>query len=118
MAIVGCRRDGLSREQRRARSAARHCYELLMKGRYAKFVGEMADAEYFSEDYRRQMEELVHEYHATTLARHRGLVSVVAVGDTLMGHQAHIYLQLTFADSTSEEVGVPMVLVDDKWKMR
>lgn len=114
--LVGC--SGPSRDDRRVRRAAEKCYEYLQKGKYEKFVGEIAYVDSMSEDYRRQMVDLIKEHAATEAARHGKLVEVEATGDTIIGEQAHVYLQIIYADSTSEEIGVPMVKVGKKWKMQ
>ena len=105
-------------EHSRVRRAAEKSYEYLQKGKYDKFVGEIAYADSMSEDYRAQMVDLVHEYTANLKLQHGDFTEITAVNDTIVGDQAHVYLQITFADSTSEEVGVPMVKVDKKWKMQ
>ena len=102
----------------RARRAAEKSYEYLQKGKYEKFVGEIAYADSMSEDYRAQMVDLVHEYAASLQQAHGAFSEITAVGDTIVGDQAHVYLQITFTDSTSEEIGVPMVKVGKKWKMQ
>ena len=117
VAICSCSSD-LSREQRRVRRAAERCYEYLQKGKYEKFVGQIAYADSMSDDYRTQMVDLIKEYAAAEEQRHGKLKDVCVTGDTIIGEQAHVYLQVTYADSTSEEIGVPMVKVGKKWKMQ
>ena len=107
-----------STDRERLHRAAEKAYEYLQKGKYEKFVSEIAYADSMSEDYRAQMVDLVHEYTETLKRQHGDMTSVTTVGDTIIGEQAHVYLQITFTDSTSEEVGVPMVKVGKKWKMQ
>jgi len=102
----------------RARRAAEKAYEYLQKGKYEKFVNEIAYADSMSEDYRAQMVDLIHEYAVAVQQRHGAFTDITAIGDTIIGEQAHVYLQITFTDSTSEEVGVPMVKVGKHWKMQ
>ena len=109
---------GLSRDQIKARSAAERCYKYLRTGRYDRFVGEIAYADQMSPEYRQQMQDLVHESAQRYESEHGKMLSAVAVGDTLMDDLAHIYLQITYADSTSEEIGLPMVCIDGDWKMQ
>jgi len=108
----------ISRDQRRVRKAAERCYDYLQEGKFEKFVGEIAYADSMSDDYRDQMIDLVHEFAASEEKRHGELINVEAVGDTIIGSMAHVYLQIHYADSTSEEIGLPMVKVDGKWKMQ
>ena len=106
LALVACHNDGLTRDQRRARRAAERCYRYLQNGKYDRFVSEIAYADQMSPEYRSQMQD------------HGNLISFEAVGDTIQSDLAHIYLQLTYADSTSEEVGLPMICIDGDWKMQ
>ena len=109
---------GLSREQRRVRGAAERCYGYLQNGKYEKFVGQIAYADSMSEDYRAQMVDLIKEFSYAEEKRHGRIVALAATGDTIIGEQAHVYLQVSYADSTSEEIGVPMVKVGKKWMMQ
>ena len=105
-------------EHRRVRRAAERCYEYLLDGRYDRFVDEIAYADSMSDDYRAQMVDLVEEFASSQRVLHGEMVGVEAVGDTIIDDAAHVYLQLSFADSTSEEVGLPMVKVGKRWKMQ
>ncbi len=100
------------------RKAALRSYKYLQKGKYEKFVGEIAYADAMSDDYRAQMVDLIKDYAASQELQHGKIIEVEATGDTIMDAQAHVFLQILFADSTSEAVGVPMVKVDDDWKMQ
>ena len=112
--MMSCSGDDHSR----VRDAAEKCYKYLQKGKYEKFVDEIAYADSMSEDYRIQMVDLIKEYAASEENRHGKLIKVEATGDTIMDALAHVYLQISYADNTSEEVGVPMVKVDGDWKMQ
>lgn len=112
--LTACSGDDHSRVRR----AAEKDYEYLQKGKYEKFVAEIAYADSMPEDYRAQMVDLVHEYAEQLNRQHGGMTDIAAVNDTILGDLAHVYLQITFTDSTSEEVGVPMVKVGKKWKMQ
>lgn len=114
--VVAC--SDLSREQRRLRHAAERDYELLMKGKYEKFVHEIAYSDSMSEDYRAQMTDLLLEHASTLEQQHGRMTTVKAVNDIISDDQAHVFLQVCFADSTCEEIGLPMVKVGKKWKMQ
>ncbi len=114
MMTTACSDDDHSR----VREEAKRCYEYLQEGKYEKFVGQIAYADSMSEDYRSQMIDVIAEYDATMKQQHGQLVEISVTGDTIIGEQAHVYLQLSYADSTSEEVGVPMVKVEKKWMMQ
>lgn len=114
MMVVACSHD----DHDRVRKAALRSYKYLQKGKYEKFVGEIAYADAMSDDYRAQMVDLIKDYAASQELQHGKIIEVEATGDTIMDAQAHVFLQILFADSTSEAVGVPMVKVDDDWKMQ
>lgn len=116
--MVACHHDGLSRDQRKARRAAERCYKYLRQGKYDRFVGQIAYADQMSPEYLQQMQDLIHESAHRSEAAHGPMLSAEAVGDTLMGDLAHIYLQVTYTDSTSEEIGVPMVCINGDWVMQ
>ena len=114
--VAAC--SGLSREQRHLRHAAERDYELLMKGKYEKFVREIAYSDSMSDDYRAQMTDLVREHASALDQQHGRMTTVRAVNDIISDDQAHVFLQVGFADSTCEEIGLPMVKVGKKWKMQ
>lgn len=114
--VVACSK--LTREQRRVRRAAEKSYAYLQEGKYERFVGALAYADSMSDDYRAQMVDLVKAFAAKEEKLHGKLLSATVTGDTIIGEQAHVYLQVTYADSTSEEIGLPMVKVGKKWKMQ
>lgn len=114
--VVSC--SELSREQRRLRRAAEHDYELMMKGKYEKFVREIAYADSMSDDYKAQMIDLVREHASALEQQHGRMTAVKAINDIISDDQAHVFLQVGFADSTCEEIGLPMVKVGKKWKMQ
>ncbi len=99
--------------------AARHYYTLFIRGDARQFVEGMAGAESFAEDYREQMRNVVAQA-AKGLERKGGVVRVEAISDTLYAADstAYVYLDLVFADSVHEQVGVPMVFVGGYWKMK
>lgn len=116
--LSACLDDELSREQRAVRKSAEECYSLLQREKYDAFVDRIAYADQMSEDYRTQMTDLIHEHAESLRQAHGGIVSAKVIGDTIMGTQAHVFIQLSFADNTSEEVGLPMVKVEDEWLMQ
>lgn len=118
LSATACHADGLTREERRARKAAVKYYEWLQRGRTEKFVSHIAYADAMSDGYRGEMNDLMAEHLEKLRELHGGLSGVKAVGQVVEDDQAQVFLQLSFADSTSEEVGLPMVKVDGEWLMQ
>jgi hypothetical protein len=51
--------------------------------------------------------------------RMRNLTGVVATKDSLLEDStAYVMLQLNYCDSTSEQVELPLILMEDGWRMK
>lgn len=99
-----------------ARKAAVGYYDMLVRGDYEAFVGGYAYADSLPEDYRSQLVDAV----AQTM--HEGqmqqLCGVEALDDEMADSTATVLLLLTFADSTREQIQLPLVLLKDGWRMQ
>ena len=100
-----------------AREAAEEYYTMLIRGDYEGFVRGYADAEGMPEDFRSQLADATAQFMAKDDMR--SLCSVEATGDSLyQDSTAYVMLQLHFSDSTSEQIGLSLVLQEDGWKMK
>ena len=101
------------------RHAAERYYTFFIQGDAKKFVEGMADSPSFSEDYCWQMQSVVAQA-ARELAKKGGVVRVEALSDSLYTSDstAYVFLDLVFADSIHEQVGLPMIFQNSKWRMR
>lgn len=99
--------------------AAQRYYTYFVNGDAKQFVEGMADSQTFPEDYTRQMQDVIAQA-AKELARKGEVVRVEALSDSLYAADstAYVFLDLVFADSVHEQVGVPMVFQKSKWRMR
>ncbi|MCD8317648.1 MAG: hypothetical protein LUC45_01795 [Paraprevotella sp.] len=68
--------------------------------------------------FRNQMVDLVAQHVAREKERRGGPVAVRALSDTILGDVASVFLEITFGDSTREEVALPMVKCGGQWKMQ
>ncbi|MBR4516527.1 MAG: hypothetical protein IKO60_03940 [Bacteroidaceae bacterium] len=99
------------------REAAEEFYSMLIKGDYKGFVEGYADAENMPEDFRSQLADATAQFMAKDDMR--SLISVEATSDSIgEDSTAYVMLQLHFSDSTSEQVGLSLVLQEDVWKMK
>lgn len=98
------------------RQAAEEYYAMLIRGEYAAFVDGSVYADSLPEDYRSQLVDAVAQTMAEGQMQH--LVRATAVSDSLADSTAVVMLQLTFADSTREQVQLPLVLGEDGWRMQ
>ena len=89
--------------------AAETYYNYLIEGKYEDYIHSIAYSDSMTESYRSQMVDLVAQYAAREKERRGGLVSVRALGDTVSGDVASVFLEVLFGDSTREEIALPMV---------
>ena len=118
--LVSCsheQRDTFSHES--VRHAAERYYTFFIQGDAKRFVEGIADSPSFSEDYSRQMQSVVAQA-ARELAKKGGVVRVEAISDSLYttDSTAYVFLDLVFADSIHEQVGLPMIFQNSKWRMK
>ena len=100
-----------------AREAAEKYYSMLIKGDYKGFVNGYAGAENLPEDFRSQLTDATAQFMARDDMR--SLMEVKAISDSLgEDSTAYVMLQLCFSDSTSEQIELPLVLLEKGWKMK
>ena len=99
------------------RQAAVKHYSRLIKGDYKGFVSGYADAEALPDDYRSQLVDATAQFMAGD-EMHR-LTSVEALGDSIAPDStAYVTLLLHFGDSTQEQIQMPLILKEGRWKMK
>jgi len=99
--------------------AAQRYYTFYTQGKAKQYVEGMAGADMFPEDYKEQMQNVITQA-ANELAKKGGVVRVEALSDSLYAADstAYVFLDLVFADSIHEQVGVPMAFEKSKWRMK
>ena len=113
--FVACSGSNYSHEA--AREAAEEFYSMLIEGNYKGFVQGYADAENMPEDFRSQLADATAQFMAKDDMR--SLCRVEATSDSLSEDStAYVMLQLHFNDSTSEQVGLSLILTEAGWKMK
>ena len=113
--LFACKKGLMTHEA--VREAAEEFYSMLIKGDYKGFVEGYADAENMPEDFRSQLVDATAQFMAKDDMR--SLISVEATSDSIgEDSTAYVMLQLHFSDSTSEQVGLSLVLQEDVWKMK
>lgn len=115
LACVSCGR-GVD-EHAVVRAAAQQYYDSLLAGNYPGFVAGMAGTAHLPQSYRQQLVDMVAQ-HVAGMKGKGGMVKAVATRDSLMDSVAYVFLDVTFGDSTVEQVGMKMVREGDGWKMR
>ena len=122
MAFVAlCACSGSTPEEQAAK-AARAYYTHLADDRPMEFLEGKAGLDSLPGDYCDQLLKAVQQYMADMVEKHGGLCEVsisnnVGRRDTSL-HLTYAFLLLHYADSTQEEITVPMVNVDGDWLMK
>lgn len=126
--VAACSSD--VNQEERAMTTAQKYYEQLIAGDYEGFVeGTLNSQDSLPADFKEQLVLNAKMYVERMQKEHDGIRSVKALRaevDTLKAHNsdeiaaitARAFVSLGFADSTKEEVLVPMVLKDDVWYLR
>ena len=108
--------------EQRAAEAAKHYYDCLVQGYVEGFVEGKAGVDSLPADYCEQLLQTCHQYVKDMKRKHQGLSQVLIspnVGrrDSTL-HLTHAFLLLCYADSTQEEITVPMVEHHGEWRMK
>ena len=118
LVLVACGSNVSPEEQ--ALLAAKGYYEHLLSGEYEDFLEGKAGADSLPADYREQLLAACKQYVFKQRDEHGGIREIQAgnaTADTAK-HVANAFLLLCYGDSTTEEIVVPMVERDGKWRMR
>jgi len=118
LALSGCGTEPSADEV--VAATARLYYEELLRGSYDDFVSGIDNRYPASGSYREQLRDNAKMFLARQQVLHQGITRV-EVADATMdaeAHSANVFLVFCFADSTSEQVVVPMVERDGIWLMR
>lgn len=101
-----------------ARHAAEHFYDVLARGHAGEYVDNMQEACFMDSSKHAQfvdmMEQFLHEERLSS----GGILSARATRDTLADSVAMVFLDVQFADSTCEEVMLPLVYTRGRWWIR
>ena len=118
---------GSATKEELASLAAKGYYDHLIHGEYEQFYEGMdqrtlPDGTTLSDEavYRSQMLDNLRQFMARQAQEHRGVLEVRvsnATTDTVQ-QLTNVFLVLCFADSTNEEIVVPMVERDGAWRMK
>lgn len=120
ISLSGCsheQKDTFSDES--VRQAAQRYYTYFINGDAKQYVEGMADSQNFTEDYSMQMQDVI--THASKELSKRGrIVRVEALSDSLYtaDSTAYVYLDLVYADSVHEQIGVPMAFLQGCWRIK
>lgn len=119
LGLGACKSEGPDAGQLAA-VAAKGYYDLLKEGKYEQFVAGMNQPYRIPKGYHDQLVLNAQMFREQMAAERRGLadVSVINAKADTSRHVADVFLLLSYGDSTKEQVVVPMVEVQGRWKMR
>ena len=100
--------------------AAKGYYDHLLRGEYDLFLEGKDGSDSLSEAYREELKIVYKQFMDLQDKSHHGIREVRisnARTDTLQKY-TNVFLVLCFGDSTNEEMVVPMVENDGRWRMK
>ena len=106
--------------EQQAALAAEGYYRHLIAGEYEQFLEGRVGADSLPADYREQLLTGYSQFLAQQQRAHQGIRAVTvsnARKDTLTDYTT-VLLLLSYGDSTQEEIVVPMVHHNGRWRMR
>ncbi len=118
MVIVACT-SSLDEGEVAAR-AAKEYYGYLLQGNIASFVDGHYRPDSIPDTYREQLITNTKMYVNQQNEEHRGIkdIRIVDAKTDMQKHAANVFLVLSYGDSTSEEIVVPMVESGGVWYLR
>ena len=120
MLVIACGGKSDDNPSEMVGRTAKLYYDNLLHGRYDVFVDGFYRPDSIPDSYRSQLIDNARMYVAQMNDDHHGLYRVDlirATADTAR-NEGRAFLLLCFADSTREEIVVPMVRVEKLWMMR
>lgn len=96
-------------------------YAPFQEGNYEEFVDNMLSVREKSAGYREQMVHMMKQHAAKEIELHQGLNSmkVLRVEQSPQNRlYAEAYLQMYYADGTTEQVCIPLIYQDGRWWLK
>ena len=115
--LMGCGREA---DTELVAATAKQYYDCLLDGRYDEYVAGIDGADSIPGNYREQLRDNVKMFLARQRQLHKDILSF-DISDAVVdadSHTADAFLVVNYADSTSEQIVVPLVERDGIWKMR
>lgn len=96
-------------------------YDTYIRGDYAAYVSQMESLDDKPESYRKQMADLMKQRHRQQEEDHNGGPAACHVKDLKINHEGRYceaYIVVTYKDSTEEEILLPLVFKNEKWRLK
>lgn len=118
--LVSCSNEKQAEKHETPEEVALAAYSHLIKDECEDYVKLVHSGDSITDTYRQGLLATVKQFIARQNDEKKGIKSASVVNEkTVLGdNYALVMLILTFGDSTSEEVAVPVVKVNDVWRLR
>lgn len=100
--------------------AAERLYLLRAQGHFDEYVKAMKSADGTTEAYQQRLIGLLRHNHAMITKRRGGVKSAHTLRHELSdsGRTANVFLEITYADETTDEILFPLVRDGETWRVR
>ncbi len=115
--LAACRHRGDTLSHASARKAAERYMKMLIDGRYEDYISGMVDGDSLPADMRSQMVDLLAQF-CQGQSLNKSMLAVSATADSIQDSTAYVYLDVTYGDSTTEQVGMQLVYIGERWFMQ
>lgn len=112
--LSACKND----PRMKAMTAAEYYYNCLLDSQLGEWVDGRIYADSLTADIREERIALAREIREIMKSDRGGITAIKATHDTIVANCAFVFIQTEYADTTSEEIMVPMVLDGEVWKMK
>ena len=116
--FLGCGRD--AEPEKVVATTAKLYYDYLLDGRYDDYVAGIDGADSLPSGYKEQLRDNIKMFMARQRQQHKGINTFGIVNAEIDedSHTANAFLVVNYADSTSEQIVVPLVERGGVWRMR
>lgn len=101
-----------------ARYAAEHFYDMLGRGQAREYVDNMQEAGVMDSSKRAQFVDMMEQFLYEERQASGGILSAKATRDTIVDSVALVFMDVQYADSTCEEIMLPLVYTGGRWWVR
>ncbi len=116
--LLACTSEAVD-QHKLIRERAATCYSYLIKGDINAYLSSFAGADEMPPEFRSQMEDVFAQYLEELFQARGGIARATVVGDTLLDSiRADAFVEITFGDSTTETINLPMILCDGEWMLQ
>ncbi len=118
LVVLACTSEAVD-QHKVIRERAATCYSYLVRGDIDAYLSSFAGIDEMSPDFRSQMEDVFAQYLEELFQSRGGITRATVVGDTLLDSiRADAFVEITFGDSTTETINLPMILHDGEWMLQ